>query len=156
MPATGPNGSAVTPPWPKSKIGVSRRSGDLRMAHIIVFGNEKGGSGKTTAAIHVAVALARDSRQVGVIDLDVRQRSLSRHLENRMDWRERVGNKLPMPDLVSLGPDAALEAQPRRLRLAGDGRRAGLQCPFVVHHPFELREALKRLATKITEMAERN
>ena len=88
---------------------MSRRSGDLRMAHIIVFGNEKGGSGKTTATIHVAVALARDSRQVGVIDLDVRQRSLSRHLENRMDWRERVGNKLPMPDLVSLGPDAAPE-----------------------------------------------
>src|SRR5205814_340005 len=71
MPATGPNGSAVTPPWPKSKIGVSRRSGDPRMAHIIVFGNEKGGSGKTTAAIHVAVALARDGRRVGTLDFDL-------------------------------------------------------------------------------------
>ena len=47
-------------------------------SQIIVFGNEKGGSGKTTAAMHVAVALARAEKRVAVIDLDIRQRSLSR------------------------------------------------------------------------------
>jgi chromosome partitioning protein len=72
------------------------------MAHVIVFGNEKGGSGKTTAAIHVAVALAREGRTVGAIDLDVRQRSFSRHLENRNEWRSKTGKDLPSPELLNL------------------------------------------------------
>jgi chromosome partitioning protein len=72
------------------------------MAHVVVFGNEKGGSGKTTAAIHVAVALARDGRSVGAIDLDVRQRSFSRHLENRAEWRAKTGRDLPSPELLKL------------------------------------------------------
>jgi chromosome partitioning protein len=72
------------------------------MAHVIVFGNEKGGSGKTTAAIHVAVALAREGRRVGVIDLDIRQRSFSRHLENRAEWRAKTGRDLQSPDLLNL------------------------------------------------------
>ena len=76
--------------------------------HIIVFGNEKGGSGKTTAAIHVAVALAREGRGVGAIDLDIRQRSLSRHLENRADWRAKTGGDLPTPELLKLGNNNGL------------------------------------------------
>ncbi|HEY4114379.1 MAG TPA: division plane positioning ATPase MipZ [Rhizomicrobium sp.] len=78
------------------------------MAHIIVFGNEKGGSGKTTAAIHVAVALAREGRRVGVLDLDVRQKSLSRHLENRSEWSKRSSANLPMPEVLvqEQAPDA--------------------------------------------------
>ena len=72
------------------------------MAHIIVFGNEKGGSGKTTAAIHLAVSLAREGRKVGAIDLDVRQRSFSRHLENRTEWRAKSGRDLASPELLKL------------------------------------------------------
>ena len=53
------------------------------MAKIIVFGNEKGGSGKSTTAIHVAIGLCYKDKSVGVIDLDVRQKSMSRFLENR-------------------------------------------------------------------------
>ncbi|HEX3943928.1 MAG TPA: division plane positioning ATPase MipZ [Rhizomicrobium sp.] len=79
------------------------------MAHIVVFGNEKGGSGKTTAAIHVAVALAREGRTVGVIDLDVRQRSFSRHLENRAEWRLKTSRDLPMPELLKLASNIAME-----------------------------------------------
>jgi chromosome partitioning protein len=67
-------------------------------AHVIVFGNEKGGSGKTTAAMHVAVALARLGKRIAVIDLDLRQKSLSRQLENRVRWRERGGRDLAMPE----------------------------------------------------------
>jgi chromosome partitioning protein len=51
--------------------------------YIIVFGNEKGGSGKSTAAIHVAIGLLLQGYQVGTIDLDVRQGTLGRYLENR-------------------------------------------------------------------------
>lgn len=72
------------------------------MAHVIVFGNEKGGSGKTTAALHVAVALAREGRSVGAIDLDIRQKSFSRHLENRAEWRAKTGKDLSSPELLNL------------------------------------------------------
>ncbi len=91
------------------------------MTHVIVFGNEKGGSGKTTAAIHVAVALASDGKRVGAVDLDVRQQSLSRHLENRAEWRDRVGGNLPMPELLPFGAEATPETLSQLL--AGAGQR---------------------------------
>ncbi|HEY3778139.1 MAG TPA: division plane positioning ATPase MipZ [Rhizomicrobium sp.] len=75
-------------------------------SHIIVFGNEKGGSGKTTAAMHVAVALARLGRRVATIDLDMRQRSLARQLENRAEWSRRSG-ALAMPESLSVPRSAA-------------------------------------------------
>jgi chromosome partitioning protein len=89
-------------------MAVSRDAG-AHMAHVIVFGNEKGGSGKTTASLHVAVALAREGRSVGAIDLDVRQRSFSRHLENRAEWQEKAGSKLPSPELLTLSCTNGLE-----------------------------------------------
>jgi Mrp family chromosome partitioning ATPase len=42
-------------------------------AHVVVLGNEKGGSGKSTAALHVAVALLKAGQRVATIDLDCRQ-----------------------------------------------------------------------------------
>ncbi|PWR23212.1 division plane positioning ATPase MipZ [Zavarzinia compransoris] len=56
---------------------------DGRRAHIIVLGNEKGGSGKSTSAMHLVVALLEQGRRVATIDLDGRQRTLTRYLENR-------------------------------------------------------------------------
>ncbi|MBF0095416.1 MAG: AAA family ATPase [Alphaproteobacteria bacterium] len=54
-------------------------------AYLIVVGNEKGGSGKTTTTMHVVIALLRMGFRVGTIDIDGRQKSLSRYMENR--WR---------------------------------------------------------------------
>jgi chromosome partitioning protein len=48
--------------------------------HIVVIGNEKGGSGKTTLAMHLAVALLKEGQRVGTIDLDSNQRSLTRYI----------------------------------------------------------------------------
>ncbi|WGH80010.1 division plane positioning ATPase MipZ [Jannaschia ovalis] len=70
------------------------------MAHIIVFGNEKGGSGKSTTCMHTATALARSGARVGTLDLDLRQRTFTRYLENRAEYGKRHGVELPMP-LVS-------------------------------------------------------
>ncbi len=56
--------------------------------YIIVFGNEKGGSGKSTAAVHVAVGLMLQGGSVGTIDLDLRQGTLTRYLENRRRYNE--------------------------------------------------------------------
>ncbi|HAO37602.1 MAG TPA: ATPase, partial [Hyphomonas sp.] len=59
-------------------------SAQQREARVIVVGNEKGGAGKSTVSMHLSVALMRMGKKVGVIDLDVRQRSLTRYLENRL------------------------------------------------------------------------
>jgi chromosome partitioning protein len=70
----------------------------LRTApHVIVVGNEKGGSGKTTIAMHVAIALINDGQRVGTIDLDSNQKSLTRYIENRRIWASHRGLKLQTP-----------------------------------------------------------
>ncbi|KQX25376.1 MULTISPECIES: division plane positioning ATPase MipZ [unclassified Sphingomonas] len=66
-------------------------------AHLITFANEKGGSGKSTTSVHVAVALASAGRRVAAIDLDTRQRTLARYLENRLATAKRTGLPLPTP-----------------------------------------------------------
>jgi len=79
---------------------------------IVVIGNEKGGTGKSTTALHLAVAALYRGYRVGAIDLDSRQGTLSRYLANR----ERYGataNPLPLPDHVRVdeppGGDAAAQ-----------------------------------------------
>lgn len=67
-------------------------------AHLITFANEKGGSGKSTTSVHVAVALAAAGKRVAAIDLDTRQRTLARYLENRVATEKRSGVALPTPD----------------------------------------------------------
>lgn len=67
-----------------------------KKAHIIVVGNEKGGSGKTTTTMHLITALLRLNFKVGSIDIDARQRSLSRYLENRRQIMEEQHARLPM------------------------------------------------------------
>ncbi|MFC4293140.1 division plane positioning ATPase MipZ [Sphingorhabdus arenilitoris] len=67
-------------------------------AHHIVFANEKGGTGKSTTAVHVAIALAARGAKVACIDLDSRQRTLYRYLENRQETMKRRDVILPIPD----------------------------------------------------------
>ena len=66
--------------------------------HLIVLGNEKGGSGKSTTAMHIVVALLREGYRVGTIDLDARQKSLTRYIENRHAYCKSHDFKLPMPE----------------------------------------------------------
>ena len=73
-------------------------------AHRIVFANEKGGSGKSTSAVHTAVALAAAGRRVAAIDLDSRQRTLGRYLDNRAATLSREGLDLPMPAYETFDP----------------------------------------------------
>lgn len=71
-----------------------------RDCRVLVVGNEKGGAGKSTVAMHLSVALMRMGQRVGIIDLDVRQRTLTRYLENRLRWMQSTGSKLPMPEII--------------------------------------------------------
>ncbi len=92
------------------------------MARFIVVGNEKGGAGKSTVAMHLAIALARTGHRVGVIDLDIRQRTLTRYLENRQTYITNNGIDLPTPrfrDLPQLNEhDLEADENPDDLRLA--------------------------------------
>jgi hypothetical protein len=67
----------------------------ITAAHRIVFANEKGGTGKSTTAVHVAVALAYQGAKVAALDLDPRQRTLFRYFENRAETEQRRGVSLP-------------------------------------------------------------
>jgi len=66
-------------------------------AHVIVLGNEKGGSGKSTTAMHVSVALMNVGQRVATIDLDSRQKSFTHYIENRRNWAARAGIALKVP-----------------------------------------------------------
>lgn len=68
-----------------------------RSAHVIVLGNEKGGSGKSTTAMHLIVALLKSGFRVASIDTDSRQRSLTRYIENRACCARARGLTLEMP-----------------------------------------------------------
>jgi len=66
-------------------------------AHVLVIGNEKGGSGKSTTAMHIIVSLLNDGSKVATIDLDARQGTLTRYIENRAAYAKRKAIDLPMP-----------------------------------------------------------
>jgi chromosome partitioning protein len=70
---------------------------DLRTAHVIVIGNEKGGSGKSTLSIHISIALLKAGFRVATIDLDTRQRTLTRFFENRRSWAKSAQWDVEMP-----------------------------------------------------------
>ncbi|MCH2094411.1 MAG: division plane positioning ATPase MipZ [Rhodobacteraceae bacterium] len=72
------------------------------MAHIIVVGNEKGGAGKSTVSMHIATALSRMGHRVGAMDLDLRQRSFGRYIDNRQHIQKAEGISLPTPRYLDL------------------------------------------------------
>ncbi len=74
--------------------------------HLIVFANEKGGTGKSTTCVHTAVALAAQDISVAVIDLDHRQRTVTRYLENRAETARRRAIDLPSPDFAVYSGDS--------------------------------------------------
>ena len=105
-------------------------------AHVIVLGNEKGGSGKSTAAMQLFVALASAGHRVGALDLDLRQQSLFRYLDNREAHGERTGAALHMPRRIRIQPSTAplsVEAAAEdRDRLAEAVAELSRDCDFVL------------------------
>jgi chromosome partitioning protein len=71
-------------------------------SHFIVFANEKGGTGKSTTAVHAAVALAATGHRVAAIDLDHRQKTMTRYFDNREATARRRQLDLPSPRHVAL------------------------------------------------------
>lgn len=72
--------------------------------HTFVVGNEKGGTGKSTTTMHVIAGLLANGYSVGSIDLDARQGTLTRYMENRQEHAARYNVDLPMPDHIAVLP----------------------------------------------------
>ncbi len=80
-----------------------------KSAHKIVFGNEKGGTGKSTLAMHVAIDLAQRGNRVAVLDLDSRQQSTARFIENRERFLKSHDYDLAMPAIRTLHRSTATD-----------------------------------------------
>ena len=80
---------------------------------VIVIGNEKGGAGKSTLAIHLATGLLHGGASVSIIDLDIRQQSLGHFFANRRAWLKANGQSAPMPTEHVL--EAKLASQPEEV-----------------------------------------
>lgn len=116
------------------RLGVSSESPTrATTAHVIVIGNEKGGAGKSTLAMHLTVALLKAGRRVAVLDLDVRQRSLSRYLDNRS---QRFGEVSGMPYVIDLALPPVVHPEHRLPHEAAAFSeavlRAGERCDFLL------------------------
>lgn len=88
-------------------------------AHVIVLGNEKGGSGKSTTAMHLIVGLLSTGARVASIDTDGRQCSLTRYVENRAVWAKRNGLDLRLPSHFRVPPadgESVAEIEDREFR----------------------------------------
>jgi chromosome partitioning protein len=75
-------------------------AGQVAQAHIIVVGNEKGGAGKSTVAVHLATALLHEGARVVVIDLDTRQQSTGHFFANRAAWN--AAHDAGLPELLAM------------------------------------------------------
>lgn len=105
-------------------------------AHIIVFGNEKGGSGKSTSAMHTAIALLRMGYRVGTIDLDARQATMTRYMANRFNFITKSRDPLPSPIHIPIERSEAATLEERQHHDSDFLKMAlgelGAQCDFIV------------------------
>jgi chromosome partitioning protein len=116
--------------------------------HFIIFANEKGGTGKSTTAVHSAVALTLQGRKVAAVDLDTRQRTLGRYLDNRAATIRRTGTDLPMPAYATFDPAKDDDLNGLLDRLAADADVVVVDTPGR-DDPFA-RQAMLRADTLVT------
>lgn len=97
-------------------------------AHVIVVGNEKGGSGKSTTSMHLAIGLMMQGYTVATIDVDGRQGTLSRYIANREMFNKKLGRDYPVPEhhraaahRIEGMTDSEQDAEKERLQLLIEG-----------------------------------
>ncbi|MDX2425686.1 MAG: division plane positioning ATPase MipZ [Cycloclasticus sp.] len=80
---------------------------DKKEARIIVLGNEKGGTGKSTLAMNIVVGLLEMGKKAAVIDLDARQKSVVRYLQNRQTFMANGDGQVNMPEFAVVSQSEA-------------------------------------------------
>ena len=86
----------------------------MTKSYCIVIGNEKGGSGKSTTAMHISVALLKLGYKVLCVDVDAHQGTLTRYIENRQRTVVKTKLDLLVPDCHRMHPsenDSIVAAQ---------------------------------------------
>jgi chromosome partitioning protein len=94
---------------------------------VVVVGNEKGGTGKSTTTVHLAIALLRRGYRVATLDLDPRQKTLTRYFENRRSHAAQTGEQIATPDHFTTDPLEGADVSAivvARARLAAARRKA--------------------------------
>lgn len=76
----------------RSKKGMSVAT---KAAHVVVLGNEKGGSGKSTTAFHIATLLLYQGFKVATLDVDSRQQTFTHYVMNRRNWAQKHQLSIP-------------------------------------------------------------
>lgn len=89
---------------PLSSMSSNEAVAATSRAHVVVVGNQKGGSGKSTTTMHLITALLASGARVASVDLDARQGTLTRYIENRRAYMDRKGVTLPLPTHRAIEP----------------------------------------------------
>lgn len=76
-------------------------------AKIIIIGNEKGGTGKTTLTMNLIIAILEKGFNVSSIDIDGRQGTLTKYIKNRTNFAKEHNIKLEIPNHISIAPAPA-------------------------------------------------
>jgi len=136
-PAAAGAGPAENP----SDLPIAREGGGAPRGRVIVVGSEKGGTGKSTTAMHLIVSLLYDGHKVGCIDVDTPQSSLGRYIENRQLLNRQLDLNLPLPVQVgSSDPGKGTGL------LEDDLYRLASTCDFVVVDTPGSDSAISRMA----------
>ena len=116
--------------------------------HVVVIGNQKGGSGKSTFAMHIIVALLKAGKRVASFDLDLNQLTLTRYLGNRHEWDRKHEQKLELPDHYPVTEEvhgATLRRFISRLKKIGRAHKSDFIGSSALSHSADLRQFISQL-----------
>lgn len=102
--------------------------------YVIVLGNEKGGTGKSTVAMHIAVYLLNKGLNVGTIDLDARQGTFTKYFEHRK-VAGTDNNNVRLPNHIAImksEADNLQEANSQDKAALGQALRERADCDFII------------------------
>ena len=128
--SVGPSGGAPSPP------------------HVVVIGNQKGGSGKSTFAMHIIIALLKAGKRVASFDLDLNQLTLTRYLGNRRQWVQKHEQKLELPDHYPVREEVHVTTLRRfisRLKNIGRAHKHAFIGSSALSHSADLRQFISQL-----------
>jgi chromosome partitioning protein len=123
-------------------------SGAPSLPHVVVIGNQKGGSGKSTFAMHIIVALLKAGKRVASFDLDLNQLTLTRYIGNRREWSRKHEQKLELPDHYPVTEEVhgtSLKRFISRLKKIGRASKDDLISSSASSHSADLRRFISQL-----------